>query len=148
MIITVEVKKENNIFKAIDMVPAAVVVHAHDALSHLESVINELKTPDRQAMGGGTSGVSHGLWFCMRLYDLNRDKLALFTGTYANFLYANFKANPLDYGKGYEETLNNMKFAIVQGTFNKDSDSFKQTCKALKIKNTYKAIDEFLERVK
>ncbi len=148
MIVTVEVKKDNQTYRAIDMVPPAVVVHAYDALPHLERVLADLKTPERQAMGGGTSGVSHGLWFGLKLHDLNRDKFHTFIDTYANFLYANFKANPLNYAKGYEETLSVMKFSIVQGNFNKDSESFKQTCKALKIKHTYKAIDEFIERKK
>lgn len=148
MIITVEVKKDNHTYHGIDMVPAAVVIHAHDAVSHLERVLEELKQPERQAMRGGASGVSHGVYFSMRLVNVNRDKFYQFINTYANFLYANYKANINNYAMDYEKTLELMTHAILKGTANKDSDSFKQTCKALKIKHTYKAIDEFLGRVK
>lgn len=35
--------------------------------------------------------------------------------------------------------------AIDNGSFNKDSESFKRACKELQIKHTYKDIKEFLE---
>lgn len=38
-----------------------------------------------------------------------------------------------------------MKAAIIKGSFNKDSATFKATCKALKIKHTYRDIETFLK---
>lgn len=38
-----------------------------------------------------------------------------------------------------------MRAAIEKGTFNKDGHAFKATCKQLKIKHTYKAIQEFIK---
>jgi hypothetical protein len=40
--------------------------------------------------------------------------------------------------------LNKMRSAIESGTFNKDSKTFKATCKELGIKHTYAAINEFI----
>jgi hypothetical protein len=37
-----------------------------------------------------------------------------------------------------------MTKAIERGSFNKDSHAFKATCKELKIKHTYKAIQDFI----
>ena len=37
-----------------------------------------------------------------------------------------------------------MALAIERGSFNKDSKTFKLTCKALKIKHTYRDIENFL----
>lgn len=111
-------------------------------------MFEDLKTPERAVMGGGVTHVAPRLRCSMRIHNLNRDKLALFIDTYGTFLAANMLSNPEAYMATFEFTFTNMKWAIITGTFNKDSDSFKQTCKALKIKNTYKAIDKFLERKK
>lgn len=43
-----------------------------------------------------------------------------------------------------DEVYGRMVYAITKGTFNKDSESFKWTCKELGIKHTYKAIQEFI----
>ena len=43
-----------------------------------------------------------------------------------------------------DETLRNCIYSLLKGEFDKDTDSFKQTCKALKIKHTYKGIKEFI----
>jgi len=37
--------------------------------------------------------------------------------------------------------------AVVKNSYNKDGRAFKATCKQLGIKYTYKAIDEYLERI-
>ena len=148
MMISIETRINNQTIRTIDSIPSEVVIHAHNKLKELEAMLADLQTPERQAMGGGSGLASPGLHVSMKLHNVNREKFDVFVTTYANFLFANFKANPLDYAQGYEITLQNMKHAILKGTFNKDSDTFKQTCKALKIKHTYKAIDEFIGRVK
>lgn len=43
------------------------------------------------------------------------------------------------------KTAINMTNAIQQGTFNKDSATFKAVCKKLKIRHTYIGIKEFIE---
>lgn len=46
----------------------------------------------------------------------------------------------------FEEVCNRMFDAIDRMSFNKDSQSFKDACKALGIKHTYKAIKEFINQ--
>ena len=53
---------------------------------------------------------------------------------------------PYDYMPGIsaETIFERMAPAIERGSFNKDSDSFKRTCKQLGISHTYKAIAAFI----
>lgn len=44
----------------------------------------------------------------------------------------------------FDTVLGRMRSAIERGSFNKDSRSFKATCKELGIKHTYTAIREFI----
>jgi hypothetical protein len=44
------------------------------------------------------------------------------------------------------EVVARMREAIKTGTYNKDSGAFKQTCKVLGIKHTYKAIAAFINK--
>jgi hypothetical protein len=146
MIITIEVKKDNKSYVSVDTINSLVVIHAYEALSSLNETLEDLKKPERQAMGGSTIGITNKVYFNMKLNNINRDKFYDFIKVYSDALYENYLKNPLEYAMGYDITLNNMTFAIAKGSFNKDSESFKKACKVLKIKNTYKAIDEFLER--
>jgi len=41
--------------------------------------------------------------------------------------------------------FNKMIIAIEKGSFNKNSQTFRMTCKALKIKHTYQEIKKFIE---
>lgn len=151
MMISIETRINNrtiNTIDSIDELEAAGLNRDSYQGKEIAKMFADLQTLERQAMGGGCGHAGPGLHVSMKLHNVNRDKFDLFVTTYANFLFANWKANPLDYAMGYEVTLQNMKVAILKGTFNKDSESFKQTCKALKIKYTYKAIDEFIGRVK
>lgn len=43
------------------------------------------------------------------------------------------------------QVISRMNKAIEAGSFNKDSDAFKRTCKELGIKHTYKAIKNYVE---
>lgn len=52
---------------------------------------------------------------------------------------------PYEYVGSFQETYHRMALSIAEGTFNKDSVPFKQTCKTLKIAHTYKAIKAFLK---
>jgi hypothetical protein len=44
----------------------------------------------------------------------------------------------------FDAVFDRMTVAIEKGSFNKDSHAFKATCKALKIKHTYRDIEMFL----
>lgn len=69
-----------------------------------------------------------------------------FMAEYTRQLRASMLEHPEDYMPNvpYDVVLGRMLVAIRNRTFNKDSESFKRTCKALKIKHTYKAIQEFI----
>lgn len=72
----------------------------------------------------------------------------LFFKTFAECLKENMTKNPEMYSKSYEDTLQaylDIKFAKY--SYDKNSKSIKDTCKKLKIKNTYIAIDTALKGV-
>ncbi len=71
----------------------------------------------------------------------------LFKETYLNQLKESHIKNPEQYAwafDGLEMVAIRMFAAIDKGSFNKDSIAFKNTCKALKIKHTYRDIETFL----
>jgi hypothetical protein len=147
-LISVEIKIGNKTIYSIDSIPSEVVVHAYDSLNDLEKGLFDLKTSERLAMRGGTTIVSKGVMAFLNIHQVDRTKFFDFVDTYGRFLKVNIETNPNDYMGTFESTFRAMQNSILKGTFNKDSESFKQTCKALKIKHTYKAIDEFISRVK
>jgi hypothetical protein len=70
-----------------------------------------------------------------------------FIDCYRKHLIANVMTKPDQYAWDINDTetvMERMTRAIERGTFNKDTESFKATCKELKIKHTYKAIAEFI----
>lgn len=73
--------------------------------------------------------------------------LQCFIDVYKEKLFEARKADPETYSWPESEfplVFERMTKAIERGSFNKDSYAFKATCKALKIKHTYKAIQEFI----
>lgn len=151
MMISIETRINGNTIRTIDSIneleAAGLDFNSYQG-TELAKMFADLQTPERQAMGGGCGHAGPGLHVSMKLHNVNREKFNEFVDTYATKLAANMLANPEQYVGTFETTLANMKHAILKGAFNKDSESFKQTCKALKIKHTYKAIDEFIGRVK
>lgn len=73
--------------------------------------------------------------------EVNKENYDNFVGKFTEVLTANYSEK---YLKPLDETLRNCIYSLLKGEFNKDTESFKQTCKALKIKHTYKAIKEFI----
>jgi hypothetical protein len=128
---------------SIDSLPEILLIYKPEVFKSLTARIDDLNA---DSMRTSVIGNGDGVYYKLQTYDVNRDKFATFIQTYGNFLYSNWIANPNLFGKGYEVTLLAMKVGILQNKFGKDTDSFKQTCKALGIKNTYKAIDAYLER--
>lgn len=80
---------------------------------------------------------------------MNEAKLDLFICEYAKWLreYRNQCPNEYEWPVEMMDTvLERMSAAIRRGSFSKDGKAFAATCKVLGIKNTYKAISEYLER--
>ena len=74
----------------------------------------------------------------------------IFLEEYKKQLIISITNNPENYSWSIdtlEEVFGRMKVAIIRGSFNKDSQAFKNTCKALKIKHTYRDIETFLGAV-
>lgn len=71
----------------------------------------------------------------------------LFKQTYAEQLEYAHRMNPEEYFWPIEElplVLSRINAAIDKGSFNKDGKAFKATCKILKIKHTYRDIENFI----
>ena len=73
--------------------------------------------------------------------EVNGDNYDSFVSKFTEILTANYSEK---YLKPLDETLRNCIYSLLKGEFDKDTESFKQTCKALKIKHTYKAIKSFI----
>jgi hypothetical protein len=74
----------------------------------------------------------------------------LFLSTYKEELRKSHNNNPEYYGwpiSELEEVFKRMSNAIERGSFNKDSIAFKNTCKKLKIKYTYRDIETFINTI-
>lgn len=70
-----------------------------------------------------------------------------FMTEYTKQLELSMASNPERYTYGPEkvpEALVRMAKAIRSSNFSKDTDTFRRTCKALKIKHTYKDITHFI----
>ena len=75
------------------------------------------------------------------------DNKALFFETYRKNLLRAVLEHPSEYSWPAEDVplvAARMEAAVLRGSHNKDGYAFKQTCKELGIKHTYKAIDAFL----
>ena len=67
--------------------------------------------------------------------EVNKENYEKFIGKFEEVLTENYNASPERYLKPLDETLRNCIYSLLKGEFDKDTDSFKQTCKALKIKH-------------
>lgn len=81
----------------------------------------------------------------MRKTEFDPEAWETFSGTYFRELEATH--TPETHGRNLQDTYVSMLWAIIDGKFGKDSEAFKNTCKVLKIKHTYKAIDSYLRGV-
>lgn len=84
-----------------------------------------------------------------KLPNIDKTQFEKFCSTYfaeLSGVYVNTSEDYLseDYLRGLDDTYHRMCIAIARSNFNKDSISFKNTCKVLKIKHTYKAISAYL----
>ena len=76
------------------------------------------------------------------------NNLQRFIETYNKCLRAAIDADPNPYLwdlEHFDEFIQRMERAINNRSFNKDSPTFRQTCKTLGIRHTYRAIDTFLK---
>ena len=76
--------------------------------------------------------------------EVNKENYDSFVSKFTEVLTENYNASPERYLKPLDETLRNCIYSLLKGDFDKDTESFKQTCKALKVKHTYKAIKGFI----
>ena len=125
--------------------------HAVKLVNSLESIKAWVKPQDFEHIKGLESdnnstkrGVISTYTIFAERVDVNENNYVLFKDTFARILKEEMQLNPEMYLKDYDTTLNNCLYALLKSVFNKDTESFKQTCKALKIKHTYKAIKEFI----
>jgi len=83
--------------------------------------------------------------FTMRKDEsLNPDQVFRFFAAYYAELDHAFATVPENYTGSIDNTYNRMCYAILDGSFSKESVPFKSACKVLKIKHTYKAIQAYL----
>lgn len=133
-LISIEYKTKGQRFLSINELPKEVIESEAERL--LSELISDPIMSSKAMIGVNT------LW--LRKHSINLEAFEQFIKSYATWLEYYMRVNASEYMGNYELTLNNMKWAIVNKTFNKDSESFKATCKAMGIKHTYKAIYAFL----
>lgn len=77
---------------------------------------------------------------------VNPLRLDAFMAVYVVKLADNIRTNPSDYAPGSDAVAiaAKMRPAIERGSMNKDSTSFRQTCKVLGIKCTYSGMAAYL----
>lgn len=81
---------------------------------------------------------------------INTTRLDEFFQVYARELDVSREKNPLDYLPNVDNPtiVARMRASVEKsggfGSVNKDSPTFRRTCKALGIKHTYKAMDEYI----
>lgn len=102
--------------------------------AHAELLSDPMST-SKMLIGGAKS-------WKMKKTEFNVDAWNQFTSTYYAELEAAYDAG--QYVENLPATFTRMLWAIVNGSYSKDSEAFRKTCKVLKIKHTYKAIDNYL----
>lgn len=84
------------------------------------------------------------------LSQIHDSNLERFLSTYKKNLKIEVETKPDEYAWNISEldaVFERMKVAIIRGSYNKDSSTFKKTCKELKIKHTYKDIDCYIKSI-
>lgn len=100
---------------------------------------------ERQALGGGNLIAAPGFILNIRMHNFQPFAAQTFLELYGKNYNQCRDEKPEEYGGERADVLARMYNAIVNGTFNKDGEAFKRTCKQLKIKHTYKAIEAYLK---
>ena len=125
--------------------------HAVKLVNGLESIKAWVKPQDFEHIKGLESdnnstkrGVISTYTIFAERVDVNENNYVLFKDTFARILKEEMQLNPEMYLKDYDTTLNNCLYALLKCVFNKNTESFKRTCKEIKVKYTYKAIKEFI----
>lgn len=81
---------------------------------------------------------------------MNEAKLDAFCNLYRAMLREEVQAHPEQYGYGVDmvdAVVGRMREAFKRGSFNKDGNAIKRTCKVLCIAHTYKAMNAYWEKV-
>lgn len=130
-------------FSAVDSTPEGLSTEHKDSV---ERAFNNLKNDHaRMAMGGGITATGPGYLLNLDILELDKNNVCAFLETYKkHYLQCRIESPELYMGVS-EHVLARMTRSILKQNFNKDSEGFKRTCKELKIKHTYKAIESYLK---
>lgn len=82
--------------------------------------------------------------FKMQKLNLNEDRVFELCSQYWTELEKQVLARPDAFSGDMRSTYSRFMYAVLTENYNKDSESLKLACKALKIKFTYKAIQAYL----
>lgn len=92
----------------------------------------------------GSTIVQDGYLVSLKSLKLSKAHVENFLQCYGDNLHRCFSDRPDQYVGEFNETNQKMRIAILEGSYNKDSESFKMTCKNLKLNHTYKDINSYL----
>lgn len=107
-----------------------------DALEQAQSFERDPLSNSKMLIGGRET------YRMFKLSEINQERFERFMEVYFNELEANFDRTT--YTQPLNHTFQVMVEAVARNNFGKDTVSFKNTCKVLKIKHTYKDIKAFL----
>jgi hypothetical protein len=89
--------------------------------------------------------ISQGFKLSINMMDYNPLRMEWFLDAYSRHYNKARDEKPEEYSGDRKQVLARMYKAILEGSFNKDGEGFKRTCKQLGINRTYKAIDAYLK---
>jgi hypothetical protein len=124
-----------------DLISEASKLGASDKFKGI--LIKELDGFDVDPIAGTKAMIGGNETFKAKKFDLDSGRVESFLKEYKSQLERTY--SPDTHLKGLDDTFNRMAYAILDGTFSKDSEAIKATCKVLKVKFTYKAIKLYLK---
>jgi hypothetical protein len=138
---SVEVKIDGSRYGAVNVIPDALaILLGSKKYSEAVGVLEEAKSDP--LCGSKMIISSHIVTIKKNMVDL--DRWADFSNGYWRELDKAYLLAPESYDRPLNETYGIMLVSVLNGSFNKDSETFKAVCKALRIKHTYKAIAAFI----
>lgn len=115
-----------------------------ELLKKVNDRVKFLQSQEAPGLLVASTMVEGGWHATFRSFTFDEDRVRNFFDAYEDNLQRNRIKRPQDYFGDVHTTIMRMREAILKGSYNKDSESFKETCKQLKIKHTYKAIEAYL----
>lgn len=137
---SVEVNIGGAKFGAVDVIPDELLARLPDRYPQAVALLQEFKDDPFVSSKGIIS--TFQCW--IKRHEVLADNWKRFIEAYEAELDAAYRANPDDYVCAFHVTYGRMAIAILRGSYNKDSATFKAVCKKLGIKHTYKAINAYI----